>query len=556
MDVVARSNRRVGRLPGGSTRGRPHAFDNLSIRTRIFAIVVVLALGTAVVAATAAIGSSTVNKRQAEWNQAVVVAQAVEQGRYDLLWLTNWQNITGWKSRTQGGATAAAATGDNVKNYQDGVKRFEKEIFGLDPAQLTPGGRESLDRIRQQWEHFLGYNDQVFALRQAGNLDKGDQVSDGASWTVFLTIYSALDDLNSSVQGQAAASRSAIDHTRTSTERTTIAVAALAILVGALLAWLVSGRLLSGLLRVRQGLAQLADGNLAVAVPVRSRDESGQMAEALNTAVQNMAGVVSGITATARTLSASAAEMNASSGDIAASSEQASSQAGVIAIAAEEVSRNVQTVATGAEEMGASIREIAHNANEAARVASQAVKVAGQTHATVAKLGESSAEVGNVVKLITSIAEQTNLLALNATIEAARAGESGKGFAVVASEVKELAQETARATEDISRRVAAIQSDTSGVVGAIAEISQIINHINEYQATIASAVEEQTATTSEINRSVNEAATGSGQIAANITSVASASAATTAGVTRSRQATAELAHLSDNLNAMVSRFTV
>jgi methyl-accepting chemotaxis protein len=170
------------------------------------------------------------------------------------------------------------------------------------------------------------------------------------------------------------------------------------------------------------------------------------------------------------------------------------------------------------------------------------------------KLGASSAEIGNVIKTITAIAEQTNLLALNATIEAARAGELGKGFAVVASEVKDLAQETARATEDISKRVEAIQADTGGAVTAIEQISHVIAQISDFQTTIASAVEEQTATTAEMNRSVAEAATGSNEIAQNITGVAEAARLTSEGVTQTQQATTELARMSADLTALVGNF--
>src|SRR5690606_39234231 len=183
-------------------------------------------------------------------------------------------------------------------------------------------------------------------------------------------------------------------------------------------------------------------------------------------------------------------------------SEETAAQSTVAAAAADEVSRNVLTVSSGAEQMGAAINEISQSANDAATVAARGVDKAAETTQRVERLGDSSLEIGAVIKVITAIAEQTNLLALNATIEAARAGEAGKGFAVVASEVKELAQETARATEDIARKVEAIQTDTTGAVSAIDEISQIVASINDFQLTIASAVEEQTATTNEMSRSV------------------------------------------------------
>jgi methyl-accepting chemotaxis protein len=173
----------------------------------------------------------------------------------------------------------------------------------------------------------------------------------------------------------------------------------------------------------------------------------------------------------------------------------------------------------------------------------------------VAKLGDSSAEIGNVVKVITSIAEQTNLLALNATIEAARAGEAGKGFAVVANEVKELAQETAKATEDIARRVQAIQGDTTAAVAAIEEISSIVAQISDRQTTIASAVEEQTATTQEMSRSVTEAADGTGQIATNISGVSGAAEATTQALGQTRTAVDELSRMAADLRTTVGRFT-
>jgi len=298
-----------------------------------------------------------------------------------------------------------------------------------------------------------------------------------------------------------------------------------------------------------------AKGDLTQTIAVQGGDAVGQMASGLSIFLGDLRKSISAIGQNASALASSSEELTAVSQQMGANAEETSAQANVVSAASEEVSRNVQTVATGTEEMSASIKEIAKNANEAAKVATEAVKVAETTNATVAKLGESSAEIGKVIKVITSIAQQTNLLALNATIEAARAGEAGKGFAVVANEVKELAKETAKATEDISQKIEAIQTDTKGAVDAISTISQIINQINDISNTIASAVEEQTATTNEIGRNVTEAAKGSSEIAQNITGVAQAARSTTDGANDTQRAAAQLSRMANELQSLVGRFT-
>jgi methyl-accepting chemotaxis protein len=390
---------------------------------------------------------------------------------------------------------------------------------------------------------------------QATDPGKALELALGANRDVRKAFEALFDVATERATKALAASVAAQDAAATTAQRVLLVLLTVGVAAAVAIAVWMSRQVTVPLRKVQSVLTAAAAGDLTGRVTHRSNDEFGALAHAINAMFDSLSAMLTTIAGHATDLSAATEELIVSSTQIATSAEESATQANVVAAAAEQVSTNVHTVAAGTEQMSASIREIAKNTNDAAGVAAQAVQVAETANDTVAKLGESSAEIGNVIKVINSIAEQTNLLALNATIEAARAGEAGKGFAVVASEVKELARETSKATEDIESRIEAIQSETKAAVAAIIQISQIIEQINDTQSTIASAVEEQTATTNEMSRNVNDAAIGSTEIASNIIGVAEAAAATTEGVTLTLTASADLSRMSTELTAVVSRFT-
>lgn len=327
-----------------------------------------------------------------------------------------------------------------------------------------------------------------------------------------------------------------------------------AVLFSVLLVTMVTNGVTAQLAQCAVLLRGLADKDLRGKLLIHEGGEVGQMANALTQATSGLRSAFMVIVENFQTLERAASEQLKASQQMSANAEETSAQANMVAAAAEQVSRNVQTVASAAEEMTVSIREVARQSQEAARVATQGVKITDRTNGTVTKLGKSSAEIGNVVKVITSIAEQTNLLALNATIEAARAGEVGKGFAVVANEVKELAKQTALATEEIGTLIRAIQQDTQEAVSAINEVSGLIKSINDTQTQIASAVEEQTVTTREIGRNVMEAAKGATEIAKNIMGVADAANNTSTCAHQTATSANDLTRLSGQLNGIVTQF--
>lgn len=304
-------------------------------------------------------------------------------------------------------------------------------------------------------------------------------------------------------------------------------------------------------------ISAAAAGDFTAEVPLAGKEGFFlDISTQVNSLIDTSRKAFQAISKNATSLASSSEELAAVSMQMSSNAEETAAQAKVVSGAAVEVSSNTQTVAAGVEEMSASIREISINAVEASTVANQAVQIAQKTNVTMAKLGESSTEIGSVLKVISSIAEQTNLLALNATIEAARAGELGKGFAVVANEVKELARQTAKATEEISGSITAIQSDTKGAMVSIEEISTIINKINDISSLIASAVEEQAATTGEMGRSVSTAAASSANIASNIGTVSEAAQSTTEGAANTQIAASDLARIASELQGLVSKFKV
>ncbi len=531
-----------------ATRGPRVGVGNLPILVKIIIVALVAALGGG---AAAVVGltklSATAAATERLYRENLLPATQLGDIETDVI-----------KARMALMNLVVAGTDEARGNAKKSMTDASSAIDGLTKEYATyAADRSALEEMTGTWKEYVAYRDATLVpLAEQGKLPEFMAARAKGADPIIATLMAALDTATKAEAAQAKARVEQAQSAYRSSLILVIVILVVGIVTAMVAAWLIARQIRGALVRTAAVAQALARNDLTVRSGVGTRDEIGRMAGDLDGAVTALQDVVRSVTATADAVAASSEELSATTSQIASAAADSSEKASQMAAASSEVTASVANVAGAAEQMSASIREIADNASQAAMTASSAATEAESIQGTVRSLGESSQEIGKVIALINAIAEQTNLLALNATIEAARAGEAGKGFAVVAGEVKELAQQTASATSDISARVEAIQTETQRAVTAIDQITGTVATISSLQTTIAGAVEEQTATTAEISRSVQEAAGGSERVSSDVQAVSEAADSTRTGVGEAQQATNELARMAAQLRELTGQFHV
>ncbi|GAA2982208.1 methyl-accepting chemotaxis protein [Actinokineospora diospyrosa] len=453
------------------------------------------------------------------------------------------------------GATADTASARAA--FLASAASFRKELAALAALGLDGEQATEVKAITDLFGTFMDLDEEIVTDYRSADpalVAKANELVAVQEIENFNKIAEKIDLLVEDVEAESAAAIALAETRADEATLTTILLAAAAFLAGFGLTVLLVRSITKPLSRLRAGLAGIAGGDLTQRIEQGRADELGEVAQGFNLLAERTQELIGRVAARAEEVAGASNELSTVSGMLAETAGDTSTEANSINETATEVSTMVTAMASASEQMRAAIDEITQNASRAADVATDGVRDTETANQAVAALGEATAEIGTVVKLISSIAEQTNLLALNATIEAARAGESGKGFAVVAGEVKELAQQTATATEDITRRIKAIEQGSAEATSAIHQIGQVVSSICDTQTVIAAAVEEQTATTAEMSRNVHETANAVVQIGTGIAGLASATEDTSSAATAAKRTAETLSEASADLRTLISAF--
>lgn len=494
----------------------------------------------------------------AELGRLQALSAQVEAARYGNVDTNGWQGFYAWSTLLDGQVEAVTPSdGSNREGFETSAASTTAAFDAVDTSLMTAEEKATFATMREGWDTFIAGDTEAAAAFKTGTpagLEKGTEIiNEGVCVTAYEQTDEADAQLIASIGKRIGAQRAAADAAAARTTPSVLIALLLSALAITALSTLISNRLVRRIRSVQGSIEALGAGDLTVPSEATSSDEIGAMAVATEKARLSVRDVIAAVREASSRVDDSSASLATVSQQLRSSAGDARTQLEAVTEASTEVSATVDTVAAGTEEMTASIRAIADNAHSAAQVASNAVAAAQRTNATVGKLGASSSEIAEAVTVIGQIAGQTNLLALNASIESARAGEAGKGFAVVANEVKELAQQTSAATEDITGRIAAIQADTAE---AVAALSEIISTIDDTQRTIAAAVEEQNATTNEMGVNATMAANRTAAIGDRVKAASRSAAEANAAAESTSSASTELSERASELQQLVGRFTL
>ncbi len=453
-------------------------------------------------------------------------------------------------------AAMLAANAEEAKAAADGLKehtdRFQKVLQENQQLNLPVAAKVAIDRVAPE---LAAYTKSAALIIGTAAVNKREaQRLMPAFDEAFTKLEGRMEEVSNIIERESTEAAASTSGAASTAKSATLWLCLLTALAVSLFARAIGQRVSRSFEQMLGALIPLANGDLRKEMTIDGNDEAAQLARAYNDCVRQLRELISSLQRTAERVHGSTNELARIQHSMAESAGVAASRAETATSSSEQVTENASVVSANADQMVAAIREISSSAQEAARVAAQAHTAATSATSTIGRLRASMSEINGVLNLITSVAEQTNLLALNAAIEAARAGDLGRGFTVVATEVKQLAQQTATAAEDITRKVEAIQADAEAAGVGVDEIGAVIDRVNTISATIAAAVEEQTAGTNEISRTISEVSMGSKTINASLSDLAQATRSTTREGEATAACTAELGELAGEMHTLASRF--